>query len=161
MTPEEEVLQEKLAEQGKMMYQNFMGRTIDILDRMKDRFGPEVSNVVDDMVGERTLQQWKHIAQSEESHDIADLIRVLWEPLKARGFEYTTEEREDGVQIYCTKCALYDLAKEINGTEWMFHLNCGTDPHIVAGFNPEIKFNRTKTLMEGDDCCDHFYGYPD
>jgi hypothetical protein len=27
------------------------------------------------------------------------------------------------------------------------------------GYNPRIAFKRTKTLMEGDDYCDHFYGY--
>ncbi|MFW9789019.1 MAG: L-2-amino-thiazoline-4-carboxylic acid hydrolase, partial [Candidatus Thorarchaeota archaeon] len=34
---------------------------------------------------------------------------------------------------------------------------CNEDEHIVAGFNPSIKFSRTKTLMEGHDCCDHCY----
>jgi predicted ArsR family transcriptional regulator len=117
--------------------------------------------VVDEMVAERTRKQWQEIAQREQNHRVADLIRVLWEPTRTRGFEFTVEEHDDGVQIYCTRCALYDLAREINGTEWMFHLNCSTDPHIVDGFNSEIQFRRTKTLMQGDDCCDHFYGYPE
>ncbi|MHA2213812.1 MAG: L-2-amino-thiazoline-4-carboxylic acid hydrolase [Candidatus Thorarchaeota archaeon] len=27
----------------------------------------------------------------------------------------------------------------------------------MAGFNPKMKFERTKTLMEGDGYCDHCY----
>jgi predicted ArsR family transcriptional regulator len=161
MTLDNKILEEKLEEQGRYMYKDFMVRTINILDRMKKRFGPEVYEVVEEMVAERTLNQWSQIAKGEKSHTAADIIRLLWEPLKTRGFEFTVEYKEDGIQVYCTKCALYDLAREINGTDWMFYLNCGTDPHIVEGFNSDIGFRRTKTLMEGHDCCDHFYAYPD
>ena len=157
MATEDERLQEKIAEMGMHMYQDYLIKTIDLLNRMKATFGPDVAKVVDQMVADRTLKQWSEIAQSETSHTIEDLVRLLWEPLRTRGFEYTIEKKEAGVQIYCTKCAFVDMAKEIGGTEWMYHLNCGTDPHIVAGFNPQIGFQRTKTLMQGDDCCDHFY----
>lgn len=161
MTSENEILQRKLAEQGKQIYRDFTIRTIEMLNRMKSRFGSEVSDVVDEMVAERTRKQWSEIAQAEENHTAADLVRLLWEPLATRGFEFTVQEAEDGIQIHCTRCALHDLAQEIEGSEWMFHLNCGTDPHIVEGFNPEIGFRRSKTLMQGHDCCDHFYEHPE
>lgn len=157
----EELLREKLAEQGQFMYKDFMIRTITMLDRMKGRFGQDVYAVVEEMVADRTLIAWRQIAQQEEHHSVDDLVRILWEPLKNQGFEYSIERREDGIQIYCTKCPICDLAQEISGQEWMVYLNCGTDPHIVQGFNPEIQFKRTKTLMQGHDCCDHFYGYPE
>lgn len=160
MEGENTFLQEKLAEQGQYMYKDFMTRTIDILERMKSRFGEEVYSVVDEMVGDRTSRQWRELAQREEGHTAQDLVRVLWEPLSTQGFEFTVENRDDGIQIYCTRCPLYELAKEINGQEWMYYINCGTDPYIVQGFNPMIHFKRTKTLMQGHDCCDHFYGYP-
>ncbi|MFC2012727.1 L-2-amino-thiazoline-4-carboxylic acid hydrolase [Chloroflexota bacterium] len=28
---------------------------------------------------------------------------------------------------------------------------------MASAFNPDIGFQRTKTLMRGDDCCDHIY----
>jgi len=28
---------------------------------------------------------------------------------------------------------------------------------FCEGLNPAIEFTRTKTLMQGDDCCDHAY----
>lgn len=161
MSPEEKSPEEMLAEMGQHMYKDFMIQRIDLLNRMKARFGEDVYAVVEEMVATRTTGVWSAIAEREEGKSAADLVRLLWEPLRVKGFEFTVDEREEGIQIQCTKCALYDLAQEIDGTEWMFHLNCGTDPYIVEGFNPEIKFKRTKTLMEGHDCCDHFYGYPD
>ena len=56
-----------------------------------------------------------------------------------------------------TKCPLADLAKEVNAEDWGYILYCCDDPNIVEGFNPEMDLKRTKTLMQGDDCCDHFY----
>jgi fumarate reductase iron-sulfur subunit len=159
MTPDNKTLEEKLAEQRWQMNRDFMVQTIDMLNRMKERFGEEVYEVVQEMVMERTLKKWSQIARNEESHTIADVIRLLWEPLKAKGFEFSFEQKGDGIQFCCTKCAHHDLAREIDGTDWMFYLKCYSDPYIVEGFNPKIKFRRTKTLMEGHDCCDHYYEY--
>ncbi|MCP4214504.1 MAG: L-2-amino-thiazoline-4-carboxylic acid hydrolase [bacterium] len=33
---------------------------------------------------------------------------------------------------------------------------CRDEPH-ARGFNSQLKLVRTKTLMEGDDCCDFRY----
>ena len=161
MTSDNKMLEAELIELRKQIDKKYMVQIIDILDRMEKRFGPGVYQIVEEMVAESTIARWSEIAEREESRTVADLIRLLWEPLKARGFEFSMEEKEDGIQVYCTKCALHDLAREIDGTDWMFYLKCASDPYIVQGFNPRILFRRTKTLMEGHDCCDHFYGYED
>jgi hypothetical protein len=31
------------------------------------------------------------------------------------------------------------------------------DPFMVLGFNPQLKFGRTKTLMDGNGFCNHYY----
>ena len=161
MTSDHKMLEAKLNEQRKQLDKKYMVQIIDILDRMEKRFGSGVYQVVEETVAESTIAKWSEIARGEESRTVADIIRLLWEPLRARGFEFSMEEKEDGIQVYCTKCALNDLAQEIDGTDWMFYLKCASDPYIVQGFNPRILFRRTKTLMEGHACCDHFYGYAD
>ena len=161
MTTDNKMLEEKLAEQGRQMSKDFMSQTIAILDRMKTRFGPDVYSVVEEVMAERARSRWFEIARRQKSCTIDDLIRILWEPLKARGFEFSIERKGNGVQVYCTKCVHYDIAREINGTDWMFFLKCATDPYIVEGFNSKIVFRRTKTLMQGHDCCDHYYEIQD
>ena len=49
------------------------------------------------------------------------------------------------------------MAKEVGATDWGFEFFCKMDPPIIEGFNPNIQFRRTKTLMEGDECCNHYY----
>ncbi|MBN1430182.1 MAG: L-2-amino-thiazoline-4-carboxylic acid hydrolase [Anaerolineae bacterium] len=127
------------------------------LDALQERLGPIVVDVIEAVVAQSSRRVWTEVAQQETSKTIDDLIRVLWEPGRGRLFDYTVEIRDDGVQMRCTRCFYADLGKPIGGTKWFYHLLCMGDPDIVEGFNPKMGFRRTKTLMEGHDCCDHFY----
>ena len=131
--------------------------TINILNKLKKRFGAEVNEVVNDLVKEEESRHWAYIAQQEETHTIENFIHLLWEPLPSIGFEFVVEKLADGTQMGCSRCPIYDLAKAIDGTEWLYLIECGRDLYNASSFNPNIGFHRTKTLMEGHDCCDHFY----
>ena len=126
---------------------------------LKERFGDEVYEVVSKQNGEKALAEWKSIAEKIGTNSIEDLIKCLWEPLKNEGWDYEINETEKGIQMKCTRCGLYDLAKYCGITEEAFYMFCGNDPYITEGFNPNIGLKLTKTLMQGHDCCDHFYYY--
>lgn len=128
-----------------------------LLAALRNRFGNGVVTVLGEVIAERAQRYGSMIARREGVSSIEDLLRLLWEPERANGLEYTVERGPDGVQILCTRCPVYDLAREIDAQEWMYHLVCAADPHIASGFNPKIGFRRTTTLMEGHDRCDHFY----
>jgi predicted ArsR family transcriptional regulator len=123
----------------------------------KEKYGEEAYQIVIKQNGERAFTEWKNISEKNGSNSIEDLIKCLWEPLKKEGFDYEVEITEAGFQMKCTRCGLYDLAKHFGITEEAFYMICECDPYIVEGFNPNIGFRRTKTLMQGHDCCDHFY----
>ena len=42
-------------------------------------------------------------------------------------------------------------------TELGATLSCHRDAALIEGFDPEVTFERTQTLMEGADCCDFRY----
>lgn len=132
---------------------------IDLLNALKDKFGKEVVQVVEQTECEKAFITWQNIALQCADHSIESLIQLLWEPLRAKGFEFSFEKKPEGVQMQCTKCPIYDLAKELDALDWMYHHTCLTDPYIAEGFNPQIGLKRSKTLMQGDSCCDHFYYY--
>lgn len=129
-----------------------------LLEALNARFGPEVEAVVARTAREEARQQWA--AQAEKTgggRSPAELVALLWEPLRAKGFAFTATPEGTGVRISCTRCPIADLARAVGGTRWMFHLTCGTDEAIAEGFNPRIRLRRTCTLMEGHSRCDHFY----
>jgi predicted ArsR family transcriptional regulator len=107
------------------------------------------------------MQEWKKKAEEHGDNSIEALVKVLWEPLSNRGYEYTMEKTDAGVQMTCTKCPGADIGLRLGVGEQLYYMFCKNDWSIVEGFNPDIGFTMTKTLMQGDDCCNHFYYYKD
>ena len=131
---------------------------VKFLNTLKVEFGSRVVDEVDFVVRKDTIAQWQDIANSEGDNGINNLIDILWEQMcKSAGFKFTVEKLEKGTQIKVSYCPLVDTAKELKATDWGYHFYCLSDYAIVEGFNSNIGFRRTKTLMEDCDCCDHFY----
>lgn len=152
-TPESDVKQQ-LREQGQRMYHAFLLDKIELLEALKERFGSGVVDAAVAYENDQARRRWARIAQSLGKTGIHDLIGVL---VREGGYEFTMEETGDGVQMCFSRCPLHEFAKEHNVTGWAYRLICAQDPFIAEGFNPHIGFKRTKTLMQGDACCDHVY----
>jgi hypothetical protein len=45
----------------------------------------------------------------------------------------------------------------MNAADIGFATVCFTDYATAAAFNPKLKMIRSKTLMQGHDCCNHRY----
>lgn len=99
---------------------------------------------------------WKDLGR-QQGNSIEKLVELLWLGMGG-DFEYRVEKLgEDDYQLRCTKCPFVALARDNGMAEVGFQKFCMSDYGIVKGFNERILFTRTKTLMEGHDCCDHRY----
>jgi predicted ArsR family transcriptional regulator len=128
-----------------------------LVKAFRERFCEEVNEAAVKYFGKLAFAEWKAKAEENGNNSIEDFIKLFWEPLRERSVEYEVEKTPSGFQIKCTRCTFYELAKYNEVTDEGFYLACATDPYIVEGFNPNIGFKRTKTLMQGHDCCNHFY----
>jgi predicted ArsR family transcriptional regulator len=125
---------------------------------LKQEFGEQVVEIVAKERGKKVQENWRRIAKEHGRNDIEGIKQTLWQWVAEAGFEFIEiETEEDGTQFHVTKCPLADMARELGAEDWGVTCYCADDPHIVAGFNPDIGFRRTKTLMEGDPYCDQFY----
>ena len=71
-----------------------------------------------------------------------------------------TFKNEDNIFTFnVSKCPIYDLAEKTGMHEWLYHMGCSTDFYSTPSFSKEIGFTRTKSLMQGDECCNHTYYY--
>ncbi len=71
--------------------------------------------------------------------------------------EWLKLEDTDKRQAYrFTRCMWAEIFDELGAPDIGFWL-CEGDAPISSAFNPAIGFQRSKTLMEGDDCCDHVF----
>lgn len=131
---------------------------VELLNSLGEQFGCDiVGQVIEKVVAARIRQEWQELGRSQPTRTINDLIRLLWEPLRAAGFDFDWKNTVDGIQFHCTHCPHADLGKKIGASRWLYHLVCSGDAYLAAGFNPKIGFRRTQTLMEGHPCCNHFY----
>ncbi len=152
MITQEEHLQ-RVHEAQKM---EFEARVND-LQALRKVFGEQVIEIISAERGRKVEAQWRTIAREHGRNDIEGLKETLWKWVGEVGFEYTFTETAEGTQFCVTKCPLAEMAHALGVPDWGYLCYCADDPHIVAGFNVALGFRRTKTLMEGQDCCDHFY----
>lgn len=127
-----------------------------LLEKFESEFGSEAEERVLEIIAENTKKLWAEIAEKREDNGIQGILDTLWRSFENVGGEFTVERTDDSAQIHCTSCPMADTYHKIGKPEYGLIFHCSTDPHIVAGFNPEMEFKITKTLMK-DDCCDHFY----
>jgi hypothetical protein len=128
-----------------------------LLKEIAAEFGEEeMLAVIDAIIYENCKKDWEQVGK-EKGNSLDNFIKILWEPLKDIGFEYSIEKKGNQTLFCVTKCPLYDLAKRLDAEKWMYHLLCLTDEPSIVGFNSRIKFDRSRTLMQGYPDCDHCY----
>ena len=64
-------------------------------------------------------------------------------------------EQDDKKYNYnITRCKYAEMYKSLGLAEMGFVLSCGRDGKMFGGFNSNIKFERTQTIMQGASHCD-------
>ncbi len=134
----------------------FAARVAD-LNGLREAFGAQVEEIVRSNRAKRIEMEWREIAETHGRNDIQGMKDTLWKWVLDEGIEYEVTDTEAGTQFKVTRCPFAEMAKELDTADWGFICYCEDDPPMVAGFNPQMGFRRTKTLMQGDTYCDHFY----
>ena len=127
------------------------------LEASATRHGRErVLALLGTLCADETSAHWARVTAGEgRSLDV--LYRMLWEPLPAEGFELEMERTADTLSIRCSRCPHNDLAADLGARDWLYAMVCSTDFYVTAAFDPPIRFERTRTLMQGDEYCNHAY----
>jgi predicted ArsR family transcriptional regulator len=130
---------------------------LSLLNELSAAYGQDsLLLVIDRLIDTNCRKDWRQNGKLGDN-SLQRFITLLWEPLAKSGFEYTSKQ-EGNITSFCvTRCPVADLAKNNDGEKWMYHLICLTDEPSVTGFNKNIHFSRTKTIMQGHAVCDHTY----
>lgn len=94
-------------------------------------------------------------AQMAGGNSLADFARAMsaW----SAGDAYEQEiirQTETQFDFDIKRCRYAEMYKELGLADLGVLLSCARDFAMVEGFNPSMKLRRTKTIMEGKDCCD-------
>jgi hypothetical protein len=67
------------------------------------------------------------------------------------------EETANKLTLHVTECLWAKVFKEMNANDLGYVLFCQPDFAYAQACNPKIKMKRIKTLMQGDDYCNHMF----
>lgn len=145
----------------KGVHAMYIKQQIMLLNALKTEYGKEVVDIVRETNSGMVCQTFRDQAVQSGKNSIEDLVAVLWEPLRSKGYAFTMEAMDGGIKMNCTACPFASMYKAMGGEDWGYALYCAADEDLARAFNPNIGFKREHTLMEGHTCCDHFYYYLD
>ena len=67
------------------------------------------------------------------------------------------EDSDEAFEMRITECLAEIVFKEADALDLGYACVCHADFGLPKGLNPKLKLIRTKTLMQGHDCCNHRY----
>jgi Na+-transporting NADH:ubiquinone oxidoreductase subunit NqrF len=67
------------------------------------------------------------------------------------------EKTSKKLTYHITECLWAKTFKEMNATDLGYIYCCRPDFAMAKAYHPKIGLKRTKTLMQGDNCCNHAY----
>jgi hypothetical protein len=126
----------------------------ELIDAWDRDYGPDYNDIASDILAEHLTKDAIVWVKKHNLSTAADIVRDMWEGWTEG--EFTIERTKEGIQIHCTKCPHADAYLAIDRRDYGVLFKCNEDFAIVKAY-PDIVFRRTKTVMEGDDCCDQFF----
>lgn len=120
------------------------------------KYGDEGVETIHRVFKEHAIERGRKMASEADARTLPAFCTAL-EAGCAGSHEWLKLEGTEKRQSYrFTRCMWAEIFNELGAPDIGFWW-CEGDEPISSAFNPAIGFQRTKTLMEGDDCCDHIF----
>lgn len=130
-----------------------------LVERLSAEFGAQhVHAIVRDEIVEIARRQGAAMAESVGSNDIESFTVALAAWSKDGALETDLIElSEDRLAFNVTRCRYAELYQALGLQELGATLSCNRDGALMEGFNPNVEFRRTQTIMQGASHCDFDY----
>lgn len=132
------------------------------LDAFEKELGHEKTyEIVEKVIAEIAFEQGKEYAELLGGNGIDALMgqAEAWSSNDALDMQMYVENETDCYSPV-KRCAYVDMYERIGMKELGKVLSCLRDEFFYQGFNPEMEMCRSKTLMDGGDCCDFCFKFP-
>ena len=143
---------------------NQYSEAIDLVKELERKLGKEKAR---EIIGElylRKFTEWAENLQKEYTinsiEDFAEMNRHIFESSRSHIME-VTEVTPMSYRETDTSCIYAKVCRDLDAAELGYVMFCATDFPLARIFHPRMRLERTKTLMQGDDCCDFHYSWVD
>jgi hypothetical protein len=123
--------------------------------KLKNQYGDAVLRMVSHQVMEETEIKLRETKGCNRG--IEGVMENLWNHTHATHLFAVEKRSENFLKLRVTRCLYAEEMRRMNAADIGLAFYCSYDYGFCRGLNPRITFIRTRTLMEGADCCDHAY----
>ena len=130
-----------------------------VIRAVSERIGrDDALAILQEVNQQEAFERGRHMAAEMDRNGIEELVDEVagW----GRGGVWEMDILEQTPTTYffnVTRCPYYEKYKELGLEEFGVGFSCCRDEPFARGFNPQLRLERTKTIMEGDEHCDFRY----
>jgi hypothetical protein len=133
---------------------------LEILNELKDRFGAEVIDIAS-KARLAVHKKWMEALSRQSQKKPFDIFRhsafsVTSDDSGTLEYEIL-DDTEVRFAVKIKRCKYADFYNAKGFPEIGYAMHCAMDSGEAQAYWPGIIFKRTKTLMQGDEYCDHCY----
>lgn len=127
-----------------------------LIEAFAEEFGrAKTLQVASNVILKLAEESGAQLAQSCGGNSLQDLAAGTGKWSAGGALERDVIEQTDSEYNYnIVRCKYAEMYKELGLQDLGFVLSCGRDGKMFGGFNQEIEFNRTQTIMQGAAHCD-------
>lgn len=122
----------------------------------------KVDEIVREVVTDIAKKQGAQYAEELGGNGLEQMMaqEQAWRANDALEMESVISEDGRSMSQTIKRCAYVDMYERIGMKELGYQLSCFRDYPFYEGFNEQMKMTRSKTLMQGHDCCDFCFQWP-
>lgn len=126
-----------------------------LLERLADEYGTGVFDVARDVIVGVAREQGAALADHVGGDSLPAFARGLgaWSADGALETE-VVELSDESFAFDVTRCRYAEMYRSLGLEELGATLSCNRDGALIEGFNPNVRFKRTQTIMGGAERCD-------
>ncbi len=132
---------------------------VPVIKAVSQRIGEDKARAILREVNEQeAFQRGQRMASAEGQHVIEDLVADVATWGDGGIWEMDVLEQTSTTYFFnVIRCPYYEKYRELGLDEFGVEFSCCRDEPFARGLDPQLNLVRTKTIMEGADCCDFRY----
>jgi predicted ArsR family transcriptional regulator len=153
--------QEDAKKTFEQVFTNAYRSDVQIMNALAEKIGKEkFITMLKEASAETAAKETKQMAKSLPKNDLAALVA----PMKKADYFWkhvltfdVVADTKTAFEVKITECIWAKTFHDFKAPDIGCAMICHPDFAIARAFNPKMKLIRTKTLMQGHDCCNHRY----
>jgi hypothetical protein len=130
------------------------GYYINLMERFADYLGRDK---LIEMIKRANDDHYKMVAENDPDFSFVKWYSEGGEIFKNMMTRTIVEKTDKALEIHVTECLWFQTFKERNATDIGYATICYSDFPSAKAAHPKVSLERTKSLMEGHDCCNHHW----